>query len=116
VGFIDSPLKIVQKLDHSKSDIFVQVRCGCVEPLEVVRSCFVFFASLTCKTVCSILQFLLAQKDMAFVMNRSVVGWRTWYTTPQANIGRYGLVGIGWLTKSIVMYSFSSFLCANATL
>jgi hypothetical protein len=25
VGFIDSPLKIVQKLDHSKSDIFVQV-------------------------------------------------------------------------------------------
>jgi hypothetical protein len=29
----------------------------------------------------------ILQKDIAFVMNRSLEGWRTWYTAPQANIG-----------------------------
>lgn len=28
------------------------------------------------------------QKDLAFVMNRSLEGWRTWYTEPMPNIGK----------------------------
>lgn len=28
------------------------------------------------------------QKDIAYVMNRTVAGWRTWYTAPLPNIGK----------------------------
>eukprot|EP01032_Pedospumella_encystans_P024341 gene24341-27535_t len=30
---------------------------------------------------------IFVQKDLTFVMNRTVVGWRTWYTEPMPNIG-----------------------------
>eukprot|EP01038_Epipyxis_sp_PR26KG_P005872 gene5872-8097_t len=30
---------------------------------------------------------VLVQKDVSFVMNRTLVGWRTWYTVPMPNIG-----------------------------
>lgn len=33
-----------------------------------------------------------SQKDLAFVMNRSLEGWRTWYTEPMPNIGEHRAV------------------------
>lgn len=29
------------------------------------------------------------QKDVTFIMNRTVEGWRTWYTAPMPNIGLF---------------------------
>jgi hypothetical protein len=80
VGFIDSPMNIVRKLGTSKSDVFVQVSDN-IDHLPCVAGSSLHHCSLhylACTT---------AQKDIAFVMNRSLEGWRTWYTVPQANIG-----------------------------
>ena len=35
---------------------------------------------------------LLVQKDITFIMHRSVELWRTWYTEPMPNIGTYSYV------------------------
>jgi hypothetical protein len=32
---------------------------------------------------------MLVQKDITFIMNRSVKLWRTWYTEPMPNIGMH---------------------------
>jgi len=93
VGFIDSPMNIVQKLKHSKKDIFVQVRA-----LVLLAPCNLLFArshsALYNKLVSerdfvgNILLFIASQQDLAFIMNRSLAGWRTWYTEPMPNIGK----------------------------
>jgi hypothetical protein len=69
VGFIDDPMKIVSKLHNSRSDIFVQVRHG--TPIA-----------------CSGAHSTCMQMDITFIMNRTLEGWRTWYTAPQPNIGK----------------------------
>jgi hypothetical protein len=76
VGFIDSPMNIVRKLGTSKSDIFVQVR-------KLQNNQLKAFVTSHYQRIL----LRIAQKDIAFVMNRSLEGWRTWYTAPQANIG-----------------------------
>ena len=106
VGFIDSPLNIVRKLHNSKKDIFVQVWRAIYFPSYIL---FVFFFCLAYRIRCwRLFLFILTlciphlshclffraifcaisiQKDLTFVMNRTVVGWRTWYTEPMPNIG-----------------------------
>ncbi len=98
VGFIDSPLNIVRKLHDSKKDIFVQVMSF------LTLSFLLIFITNECSSMGQVSlewlllpfnqphnitlgAFSLQQKDLTFVMNRTVVGWRTWYTEPMPNIG-----------------------------
>jgi hypothetical protein len=81
VGFRQNPMLLVEDfMRDPQQDILVQV---CLMLSQFWYCCLRPYVNL----------FLCVQKDVSFVMNRTVAGWRTWYTKPVVNIGLFVFKG-----------------------
>lgn len=75
--------------------------CVCMKLINKYRVLVGLNDTVTILTVPLLLLLLCAcmiicQMDITFVMNRTLEGWRTWFTEPQPNIGTKG--------SSVVVY------------